>query len=171
MSIVKSLNRWEASHRALLFEFTIIHLSLVDCKVSEQTVNALVRPGLLYSNIYQKAPYATGRPATRENGPSDICAQRRLRSASAPVYSDPSPACPPEENWSVRYPNNVQLRLIGQRGCVGFGFRWAYVSDGTFSHVADHISVERSSKIYTVFTLDIGTQCISLNMYVHFSTY
>ena len=76
-----------------------------------------------------------------------------------------------QKKIGVRYPNTVQLRLIRQRGCVGFGFRWAYVSDGTFSHVADHISVERSSKIYTVFTLDIGTQCISLNMYVHFSTY
>ena len=72
--------------------------------------------------------------------PSDMCAQRRLRSACAFAQSDQSLRCPHEEICILSYPMCVQRRFSRCSDCANvqadLNFRWVHIFEGTFPDIA-----------------------------------
>ena len=74
--------------------------------------------------------------ATWENVTSDMCAQRRLRSACAAAQSDQSLRCPLKETL---HPGTIQNAPREDSDQIALNLRWAHhISEGMFSNVSAH---------------------------------
>ena len=76
---------------------------------------------------------------TSENVPSDMCAQRRFRSAGEFAQSDQSLHCPHDETLQPQAFKVHTLDLISANVQADLNLRWEYMSECTLSDVKANI--------------------------------
>ena len=79
--------------------------------------------------------------AQHEKNPSDMCAKWRLKLACAYAQSNQRLRCQYEETFilslSKMRPVKIQISLCDAQ--ADLNFRWAYISEGTFSDVSAYM--------------------------------